>query len=114
MEVNIFLMFYSLHRTYLNIFTIFGSAHTFLHKTKHKSISNIKEKENTPEAGPLTEPTGRSNSSAYQQAHARVLPLPSLSVGGLRVGPSRQLRLLPRVSVGGSDSAPPFASEVPP
>ena len=72
-------MFYSLHRTYSNIFTIFGPAHIFLHKNKHKSISNIKEKENTPQASPLTVPTDRPNSLACQPVHASVPPLPSLS-----------------------------------
>ena len=61
MKPNIFLTFYSLHRIYIKILTIFGSAHIFVHKLKHKFISNIKEKRkhHCAEAGLLTEPTGR-------------------------------------------------------
>ena len=62
MEFNIFPMFYSLHRTYPNISTIFGSAHNFLHKFKHQSLLIQKEKGKSHcagAAGPLNLGPGR-------------------------------------------------------
>ena len=63
MKSSIFPRFCSLHRTYPNIFTIFGPAYNFLHKFKHKALLNQKGKKennlkpgeaqpNGPQAGP--------------------------------------------------------------
>jgi hypothetical protein len=66
MEYNIFSMFYPLHRTYPNIFTIFGSAHNFLHKIKHNLNLHKKEKEkrHCAAGGPAAWPAGRPICSA--------------------------------------------------
>jgi len=44
MEPSIFPVFYSFHRAYTKISTIFGSAHNFLYKIKHQAFLNQKEK----------------------------------------------------------------------
>ena len=47
MKLSIFPVCYSFHRAYTKISTIFGSAHNFLHKIKHKAFLNPKEKGET-------------------------------------------------------------------
>jgi len=73
MEFNIFPMLYSPHRTYSNIFTIFGSTHNFLHKIKHNLHKKRKGKRQCVVGGPVTRPAGRPSDSA------RVLCVPSPS-----------------------------------
>ena len=79
MKSSIFPRFCSLHRTYPNIFTIFGPAYNFLHKFKHKALLNRKgKKENNLKPGeaqpngPQAGPHGRC---------ARALPLHAVTDG---------------------------------
>jgi len=95
MEFNIFPMFYSLHTTYTNISTIFGSAHNFLHKFKHQSLLIQKEKGKSHcagAAGPLNLGPGRP--TWLPRTHR----LPFLSHGHWRAGPACQIRLPPLVA----------------
>ena len=68
-------MFYSLHRTYSNIFIIFGSVHNFLHKIKHKSNLHKKEKRHCAAGGPVPRPAVWP----IRSAHALRAPSPPVS-----------------------------------
>jgi len=84
MEPSIFPMFSTLHRTYPNIFTIFGPAHNFLHKIKHKTFLNPKEKGKTA----LLLRLARLRSAQVGPRAVRALPLLATS---LTAGPHCQL-----------------------
>ena len=98
MEFNIFPMFYPLHRTYPNIFTIFGSAHNFLHKIKHNLNLHKKEKEkrHCAAGGPAARLAGRP----IRSAHALRAPSPTPLTMPLTVGRRCQHRPSPRRRLG--------------
>jgi len=76
MTSDIFPMLYSLHRTYTKSFIIFWSKQIFLYKFKHKSFSNIKEKENTPVPRPDSPQAGRTVQPASWPTRASCSSLP--------------------------------------
>ena len=91
MKSNILPTFYSLHRTYTNIFTIFGSAHIFYTKSNINHFWYKKKKENNTvtAAGPLIHGPGRPTHARLSSSLCRSLtgdptsqfPLPPLAIG---------------------------------
>jgi hypothetical protein len=75
MESNIFHVFYSSYGIYTKIFTIFESAHDLIHKIKHQSLLNKKEKEKENSA--VKRPADRPTSAL--PARIRSARAPSLS-----------------------------------
>jgi hypothetical protein len=73
-------MLYPFHGSYTKIFTIFGSVYNLIHKFKHQSLLNKKEKEKENnavkglETGPQTGPHPH-----FRPASAQRAPAPSLS-----------------------------------